>query len=153
MRHCSKCGNFKPPEAFFPSSNRCRACYRSYSERTRERSRKEAVTRNVLANTATVGECRLWRGSKNIAGYGQMTVYGNIFRVHRIAYEQTVGPVPADHELHHICGQKACCNPTHLEPVSRAEHVRLDGRAETLRAQARDAALARWHGQTGGRAG
>ena len=152
VRRCNKCGEEKPGEGFFPSNKyQCRACFRAYSARNRERSREQALKRNIFANAVPHGECLIWQGAKNRNGYGHFTVLGNLYRTHRITYEQKFGPVPTGYELHHTCGEKSCCNPTHLQPVSRAEHMGLDGRAEQLRAQARDAAMARWHGQTGGR--
>lgn len=38
---------------------------------------------------------------------------------HRLAYETLVGPVPHGLDLDHLCRNRACCNPEHLEPVSR----------------------------------
>lgn len=38
--------------------------------------------------------------------------------VHRIAYEEMVGPIPDGMQLDHLCRNRACYNPTHLEPVT-----------------------------------
>lgn len=51
--------------------------------------------------------------------------------VHRRAWEETHGPIPPGMQVHHRCGQPACCEPTHLDLKSPADHVRL-GRAAKL---------------------
>lgn len=43
---------------------------------------------------------------------------------HRLAYEHFIGPVPVGFDLDHLCRNRACANPTHLEPVTRLENVR-----------------------------
>jgi hypothetical protein len=42
---------------------------------------------------------------------------------HRIAYEAVHGPVPSGLELDHLCENKLCVNPEHLEPVTHQENV------------------------------
>jgi hypothetical protein len=44
--------------------------------------------------------------------------------VHRDVYEQLVGPIPEGLVLDHLCRNRSCCNPAHLEPVTTAENVR-----------------------------
>lgn len=46
------------------------------------------------------------------------------FYVHRLAYEELVGPIPGGLDLDHLCRNTCCCNPGHLEPVTRAENTR-----------------------------
>lgn len=48
-------------------------------------------------------------------GYGQV---GRNLRVHVIVWEHFRGPVPDGLELDHLCRNRACCNPDHLEPVT-----------------------------------
>lgn len=42
---------------------------------------------------------------------------------HRLAYEWTVGPVPDGLVLDHLCRNRSCVNPIHLEPVTNVENV------------------------------
>jgi hypothetical protein len=42
---------------------------------------------------------------------------------HRFAYETIIGPIPNDLTLDHLCRNRKCINPFHLEPVSRGENV------------------------------
>jgi len=50
---------------------------------------------------------------------GGRTVY-----VHRYLYPLAKGPIPPDLELDHLCGNKRCCNPDHLEAVTHGENMR-----------------------------
>lgn len=57
-----------------------------------------------------------WK-SKN--GYGLVRVAGKLRLAHRYAYEQQVGPIPTGMDLDHLCRNRQCMNPEHLEPVTR----------------------------------
>lgn len=68
--------------------------------------------------------CWLWTGALNTDGYGCFR-YEEVARgAHRVAYATFVGPIPEGLELDHLCGVRRCCNPLHLEPVTRTENIR-----------------------------
>lgn len=73
--------------------------------------------------------CRVWQRSKNSHGYGKMSAEGKRHEgVHRVAYELWVGPIPAGLQIDHLCRNRACINPLHLEVVTIRENVlRGDG--------------------------
>jgi hypothetical protein len=77
--------------------------------------------------------CRVFTGAKTPNGYGVIGVPGRRTRLaHRVAYEQLIGPIPDGLELDHLCRVRACCEASHLEPVSRRENIlRGDGPALT----------------------
>ena len=67
--------------------------------------------------------CWVWRGLLDTSGYGQIKVNGKFKQVHRVVFELLVGPVPLNLELDHLCRNKACVNPDHLESVTHQVNV------------------------------
>jgi hypothetical protein len=64
-------------------------------------------------------DCWAWTAAiKQSSGYGAFQVGGKTRYAHRVAYEFMIGPIPDGLELDHLCGQRACVNPWHLEPVT-----------------------------------
>lgn len=67
-------------------------------------------------------ECWPWLGSLNMHGYGRIgrgSKSEGIEMAHRATYELTHGPIPDGLEIDHLCRNRACVNPSHLEPVTR----------------------------------
>jgi hypothetical protein len=65
--------------------------------------------------------CEIWSGARNHKGYGY-TKSGKM--AHRVAYERVFGPIEEGLTLDHLCREKACVNPDHLEPVSPQENIK-----------------------------
>jgi hypothetical protein len=53
-----------------------------------------------------------------------MSVEGRMRLVHRLAWEIVVGPIEPGLEIDHLCRNRVCLNPAHLEPVTKEENVR-----------------------------
>lgn len=70
------------------------------------------------------GRCWLYDGPLNPDGYGHARVDGRKVGVHRAAFQVLVGPIPAGLQLDHLCRNRDCYNPAHLEPVTNAENRR-----------------------------
>lgn len=70
------------------------------------------------------GDCWLWTGSLTRDGYGNLTLRGKVRRAHRVSYEDAKGAIPEGLELDHVCRERRCVRPDHLEPVTHAENMR-----------------------------
>ena len=85
---------------------------------------KSAITRflsyiKIVKDT----DCWEWTGSKNTDGYGKMRFNGKTIYIHRFIYEYFYGPIQAELELDHLCKNRVCANPEHLEAVSHTENI------------------------------
>jgi len=67
--------------------------------------------------------CWVWTASLSSNGYGQINIGNNTpCKAHRVMFELVVGPVPEGLQLDHLCRNRACINPAHLEPVTHREN-------------------------------
>ena len=71
----------------------------------------------------TVDGCWTWTGYINHNGYGRVRHEGRQRQAHRWSYELFVGPIPERLVLDHICRNRACVRPDHLEAVTQSVNV------------------------------
>ena len=72
-------------------------------------------------------DCWEWIGNRSggkNAGYGQFWVHGRLVKAHRYAYEMEYGPIPDGAVIDHLCRNRGCVNPLHLEAVSHRTNIR-----------------------------
>lgn len=62
--------------------------------------------------------CWKWEDALNGAGYGSFSVNCRKELAHRWSYEKFIGPIPEGYVIDHLCRNKWCVNPHHLEPVT-----------------------------------
>lgn len=82
------------------------------------------------ATVPNAGACWEWRASIDRKGYGVQTFRGRTFLAHRVAYFIRHGPIPLGLTIDHLCRNRRCVNPRHLEPVTVRENT-LRGAAVT----------------------
>lgn len=84
----------------------------------------------VVDNIDPLGEggCWLWLLRPDTYGYGSKAHRRQDYRAHRFVYETLVEPIPTDLTIDHLCLNKMCVNPDHLEPVTNAENIRRSHR-------------------------
>lgn len=85
-------------------------------------------TRTKYIIDAVTG-CWNWIGRLH-NGYGRVFLGGLWYAAHVVTYTTKYGPVPKGLELDHKCRNRACCNPDHVEPVTRLENVRRGARTK-----------------------
>ncbi len=73
--------------------------------------------------------CHVWTATTVSSGYGSFYVqrHGRQILAHRFAYERGNGSIPHGLHIDHLCRNKSCVNPAHLEAVTRQENHRRIG--------------------------
>lgn len=74
--------------------------------------------------------CWDWQWMTSSDGYGKLQTKDGCRFAHRIYYERLRGPIPRGKILDHICRNRSCVNPDHLEIVSNTENIRRGERAK-----------------------
>jgi hypothetical protein len=92
----------------------------------RKSYKSSPTARERLHSRVRVDEngCFLWSGTQR-GDYGSIVVDGRRLYAHRLSYELHVGVIEVGDVVHHVCGQKLCVNPHHLEKRSVAEHTKM----------------------------
>lgn len=63
------------------------------------------------------GDCWEWQGALDSAGYGVFNLGERLDRAHRITYQWAGQSIPDGYHVDHLCRNRRCCRPAHLEAV------------------------------------
>jgi len=80
------------------------------------------IREKIKVNPST--ECWEWTAGDNGSGYGLVQWNGKQNLAHRVVYALINGEIPYGKTLDHLCRNRSCANPEHLEPVSHKENLR-----------------------------
>lgn len=109
------------------SAHRRRMCSTHYGQWRQENPDKvrryrthgplnERFWRQVNGDSAAT--CWTWTGTTDKDGYGKFVECGQWIASHRFAYEALRAEIPAGLQIDHLCRNRACVNPWHMEPVT-----------------------------------
>ena len=92
----------------------------------------------IPANRPELGPCWEWTAYRLHNGYGVFSIGSRtdgtrrVILAHRIAYERLVGLIPEGVQSDHLCRNRPCIRPTHIEPVTQRENGRRGVRPSKL---------------------
>jgi len=96
-------------------------------------SRRHAIIEKILKRINIVERghetpCWEWTGPTSGCGrgggYGRMSLNGQTVAVHLVSYTHFFGFIPGKKQVDHVCNNRLCCNPGHLELVSHLRNQR-----------------------------
>jgi hypothetical protein len=117
---------------------RCDPCKSARSEAQRERRARRPKpprpTRDELfwAKVKKTDSCWLWTGATTSSGYGNFKVDSGWDTAHRYSWRTLIAPIPGELTIDHLCANKLCVNPWHMQVVTRSENSRRANRARRL---------------------
>lgn len=87
--------------------------------------------RRFFAKVELADDCWVWVGARNDRGYGEFSIRSRRIKAHRWSYEYLRAEIPEGLSLDHLCRNRACVNPWHLEPVTRSVNLRRGNTTRT----------------------
>ena len=94
--------------------------------------RDKITSRIDVVDAGYLTPCWISNRSEHTNGYTKLGVDGKTLLTHRVAYEEWRGEIPDGLVIDHLCRNRKCCNPDHLEPVTHQVNLL---RGETLTAR------------------
>ena len=91
-----------------------------------DRNHLDLIKKKFMLKVEKTETCWIWHGSKDKRkGYGRFIIYDKVDgESHRISYKIFKGEIPKGLQIDHLCRNKLCVNPQHLEAVTQKENLR-----------------------------
>lgn len=83
----------------------------------------QSTIADVMANMEKTDTCWIWKGRIQSGGYGIVRFEGRDQYAHRVVFEIESGKIPEGLQIDHLCRNRRCVNPSHLEPVTQKENI------------------------------
>ena len=100
-------------------SSWCELCFLDWETRRSSAEARDKLYARFDAKVDEAFPCWLWTAAISNTGYGSIGVEGKTCYAHRIAYERYRGQIPLGFDIDHICGNRRCVNPDHLQLARR----------------------------------
>lgn len=111
---------------------------RSLTPTTHLLDRRESIYDRIAARCIIVdygfildgkpSPCHIWdgptSGTGRGGGYGRMSLNNQTVATHLVVYTHFFGYIPSKMQVDHLCNQRLCCNPAHLELVTHLKNQR-----------------------------
>lgn len=84
----------------------------------------QATSERFWAKVVPTGFCWEWSAGLDPAGYGRFGLNRTAALAHRVSYEMLVGPIVGGLHVDHLCRNRKCVNPDHMDLVTNEENIR-----------------------------
>lgn len=99
-------------------------------------SQRDTLFNRILSNCRVDAKtgCWFWEGATSGKGkgagrgYGRISVQGHTSAVHRVMYSIHYGYIHPSKDVDHLCTNRLCCNPKHLEAVTHKKNCKRRNR-------------------------
>ena len=102
----------------------CGKHYQQWWKANGRKAPRPTPAERFWSKVAKADACWLWTAACIDSGYGHFYLDGQLVLAHRWAFEQEKGPIPQGLVLDHLCRNRRCVRPDHLEPVTNLENIR-----------------------------